>query len=77
MDDDVTVASSWAGGGVYASCESLDGSRGGKVNAPASSDEAELKRRGSIWLTCMFYRQPWSAKMESIEGENDPYRYRI
>ena len=50
---------------MYASCSSVGESRGGKVNAPASSDEVGLKRRGSIWLRCIFYMEV----LDSIDGD--------
>lgn len=52
-DGDVATSSGCAGGvASFASCASFDGSRGGRVNAPASSEEFGLKRRGSIRLRC-------------------------
>jgi hypothetical protein len=57
-DGDAEAPSGWVGVELYASCKSLDGSKGAKVKAPASSDEVGLKRRGSIWLTSIFYVLP-------------------
>lgn len=71
------MSSAGAGVEINESCKSPGVSRGGRVNAPASSDEVGLKRRGSIWLTCISYTEGCLLEIDGIKDRLEAYGYRI